>query len=366
MNQYPGIPEGRPGATQRVNPPVQARHALNVLGFLSWATALLTIVNLERHGNCDVGTTESFRYFQEDSELFDVVFVGSSYTAHQVDPGIFDDQCAKRGVRIRSINLAVVGSTFYKIDDHLRRILAESPRNLRYVIMDPRPAEGLFRENEVGSSGAIRWHTPLQTYRVLRRVWSMDAPIGRKIRSTHLHLRHFLQNFSHVGCGRRMVAGILAPGPEPSEKLFDYAQGTEDFRGDCEEWIARTLSEYESLDSERCADQFDLEALDAQMQLLSDHGVLPVFVATPSLSNVNLGIRHLAAMNRIPLVLRMDDPQTDPVMFESRFRNRFDCNHIARSRRVVEHYSRRLADRFIDAVISANSPPLPRPGRENT
>lgn len=341
----------RSAASSASNPAYGLNLAVFLLGALGTAGALYSgLLPIETHS---VGETPAFSYFARHRDEFDVVFLGSSYTGDQVDVAVFDAQCGLRGHSVRSINLAYAGSTFYKVDDEIRRVLALRPSRLKYVVMDLRAATGEFRETDRGTEQAVRWHSPLQTRRALRRLWSTPAPLRIMLRDSLLHVDSLARN---------LVRGVsLASSRHPppgNERVpgrdFQYNEYSADVGGTRSTKLRSMIDAYRTFDPDQSLSILDLDALDSQIQLLDEHDVQPVWVATPSLKQENIALRRLASLDRIPFAILLDDPDDYPWLFESRHRLMEDPPHLARTSETIGAYSRLLADHFVDNVLETH------------
>lgn len=308
------------------------------------------------------GSPAEFRYYARNHRDFDVVFLGSSFTAHQVDALVFDQRCAERGHPLRSINLAQPGAPFYRVDDELRRVLALRSGRLRFIIMDLRAAPAELRDEDRNTAQAIRWHTPLQTRRVLRRLWSADLPARIRRDNALAHLSHLGRNFFQVFPAVLSPDPAAAGGPIPGRD-FPYFESTGDVRANQAREFQRKREAFARMNPDECLAQLDLPALTDQIRLLRDHRVRPVFVAPPSLKCENLALRYLEAHGLIPPAIFLDNPAVYPWLFELRNRHIADCNHLARTRETIGNYSRLLADRFVDLNFPAPHTPPAHPGQ---
>lgn len=333
---------------------------LNLLLFFTGTAGSLAAANLALPSSRGYasGFDPAFQNFMNDKDAYDVVFAGTSYIAIQIDPVVFDARCAELGLPVRSINLASPGSTFYEIDSVVRRILEVSPRRLRYIIMDPRVAAGAMREDDENTARSVRWHTPLQTWRAVRWTLGENLPPREKARAVGVHLRLLLRNAFPLGQARAVLTARAPVEGSPGRKFAYGENGGGVEPDDLEHWN-RILSAYRLYDPEQCVRRFDLPALDAQIALLLDHGIVPIFLAGPTLKLDNIGLRALAASGRVPHVIFLDDPAEFPEFYEHASRSRVGVNHIAPTRKVVGHYTSLVAERFVE--VTRTLPPAGQP-----
>jgi len=147
-----------------------------------------------------------WRFFAENKDRFDTLFVGSSRFRHQVIPRLFDEQTAAHGLATRSVNLAYSGmwppENFY----FLRQLLAVRPPHLKWVVFEVIDGSPRFDETEAATLRMAYWHD----WRHTCMAWGMlrEYPGGTTAERCRLaleHVRLFLKESVHFGRGSAWV-----------------------------------------------------------------------------------------------------------------------------------------------------------------
>lgn len=113
-------------------------------------------------------------YFEQHQEVFDTVFVGSSYTYRHISPRVFDaelEQLSAGRRRHKSFNLAVDGMHLPATEVLLHHLAsAERPR-LRHVFLELGRFTSAVDRDVDHSTEAQFWRTPALTYSMMRFLW---------------------------------------------------------------------------------------------------------------------------------------------------------------------------------------------------
>ena len=188
-------------------PPVTNRWARilqGALGALAFAAGL-ALVWITLNGLVEPTPAEGLSkvgWLRDHGAEFDTLFIGSSFTARQVAPSVFDSAMEELGLPTRSFNLALVGMLPPEDSYVLERALADREAPLRFVLVECQALRFGIRRRDHFTSRAVYWHdTPR-----MRALWNRfraapsvadDGAAGqaagdRDVRHLRRHFEHWL------------------------------------------------------------------------------------------------------------------------------------------------------------------------------
>lgn len=136
------------------------------------------------------------RAFRDDAP--EIAFIGSSRIFHQVVPATFSRVLEeKRSEPLRSWNLGLDGMWPPESLYVTRRVLAEKPATLRWIVLEYREIDPKIAEQNETSQRSLHWHDLHHTAVAIEAVWQAAALATQRPRLTTLHARL---------CARRMIA----------------------------------------------------------------------------------------------------------------------------------------------------------------
>lgn len=283
---------------------------------------------------------------------FDTIFVGSSRTARQVVPGVFDAEMAALGTPTRSFNLGAPGMRAPEDGYVLERALSRREAPLRFAIVEANEVRLGIPSQDEGTTRAVYWHDVPRMRVLWNRVWAAELSAGDAPRSGRVvvrnlfefadHLRHWFWNASRLGRGpellqdalslrQKRLANVLGPAGD------GYSPGRVRRR-----LAGAELERYQrDLEAVRSgAHQVALADVESQREirrkqaLAARYGARLVLVAPPL-----VGIPFAPQPESGVLFLDFSDPRRYPELFTPEHRN--DAGHV--NALGAELYSRLLA-----------------------
>ena len=190
------------------------RKALGFLvGFILTA-ALIHLFMPRRPGLVD----KQFRKALAAREYCDVLFVGPSYVASNVDPEVFDDEAKAIGFPVRSCKFGVSALKGYELKLNIERLLEHDWPRLKLIVIDITLGIGVeFADDNWFKERVLEWHTwesipwlfDYYDEKDARR-WSKKGPL------LWTHLEHVLARYTHLGGGRDLLEDA-----RPLERLVE-------------------------------------------------------------------------------------------------------------------------------------------------
>jgi hypothetical protein len=295
---------------------------------------------------------ERAEYARLHPAAYDTLLVGSSRTARQLSPEIFDRAMAERHVPTRSYNLGLAGLWPPEDGYLIERTLAGREIPLRFLVVECNPIRlGLPAEVQ-GSARAVHWHDTAR----MRVLWhrakaqSADATkkktrgkaIRRALPALSVHARHWLWNSLRLGRGAELLHGALeAREPARDDAIGPRGDGFRPLSPDKPALAGAALAEYEMELADTPAGARRLQRGDTESQaelrrkreLAARYGAELVLVAPPVPGRT---FQPLLAPGEI--FLDFADPERFPVLFAPEHRQ--DASHL--NVRGAEIYSREL------------------------
>lgn len=311
----------------------------------------------------EMGTLDDkLRYFSEHQDDYDLVFVGSSRLHRGVVPALFDAEMAALGHPVRSFNFGTLGMQAHEASSLLRRLLANKPARLRYVVIEPGefdpelPAENRFKRR------VIFWHDRHETLAVWRSTLArQDLPWTRRADLLMTHGLHFVAQAMALDRGFDLIQRI-APTPVAPSKLADlvkyqgflpYTPQSYEFSDERKAFLADLASyrqQVAALGAERPREKVPAEgltqAIAAQRAELESLGLTPIYVIPATLHAQN----EFHALNRsgvMPRLLAFDDPTEYARLYDENLR--FDPEHLTQEG--ADLFTRLLAERLAREVF---------------
>jgi len=170
--------------------------------------------------------TNRLTAFEDDSEGFDVIAIGSSRVMRGFVPEVFDEAMSAGGQALRSFNFGLPASGAHEWVELLPEVITRSKRPLKWVIIELNPKDRLTVDQAL-TDRMTHWHSVAGTAHILQSI-SNDRLSEEARHDQYLeHLRFaWIRNFS-VGRGPEWLAGLagrtpaLAPVGEAGWVKFD-------------------------------------------------------------------------------------------------------------------------------------------------
>lgn len=297
---------------------------------------------------------------------FDTFVVGSSRTARQLVPSVFDAAMAAGGRPTRSFNLGMPGMRPPEDDYVIERALAGRTAPLRFLIAESNPVQIGLAPQDRETARAVYWHDARRMRTLWRRAFapSSIAPEGapddeivkQNVRALADHARHWLWNATRLGRGAELLQeATLAPrAPRRRDPLGPAGDGFvprppgEVLAGEELERYRREMEAVvEEPPSRRYGDAESQAELLRKRDLAARHGGRLVLVVPPYLTRP---FAPLPAHGT--LFLDFSDPRRYPELFAADHRS--DFGHL--NQRGAELYSRLLARELLAALAAEAAP----------
>ena len=298
------------------------------------------------------GVYHKWRYWLAHKDRFDVLFVGTSRLYHQVIPAEFDV-----GVQTTAPALGPVRSFNFGYDAMwppeqfylLRRILAERPAKLRYVVFDCMDIQPRLDERNARTRRTAYWHD----WRHTRMAWSavpdMAEPLLAKWRFATAHGALLLRELTNQGLGAEWLSYEFGVERRKKESRWDPPaewKDTEGYgRGTDEPFAGQKLAAYEAniralrllWPPQQLSPAYYrvIQAIDAEVRAA---GAEPVWVVTPS-DDVT---ENFTGFPPGVLVWHYADPHAFAELYDPAVH--YDHAHL--NHRGAQIFTRMLAERF--------------------
>jgi hypothetical protein len=303
--------------------------------------------------------------YLDHQDSFDAIYLGSSYTAHGIDPLIVDPIVSQQlGRPFSSFNLAVNAAHRFETDHLIRTLLEDPPERLRFVVIEAQESSAILVWFErLVTERSIYWHTPRFTSLALLDLADSRRAAAVRGEDAMLHLRMFARHMTNAGFGFALVASLTGAEPPslrrdsanvlraqgysemgrmedgsiaPSrQRLLDHPKGYLKRRDQFE-------SRPRSVDSMRVA----LATLEAEVAFLEARGLVPIYVMPPLLRPPE-GYEEFARRGVISDFLSYASPARHPDLFQ--LASRWDEQHL--SRRGAKRWSARLGHDLAPIIL---------------
>jgi hypothetical protein len=301
---------------------------------------------------------EKLEYLSAHADDYDTLFIGSSHVFRQIDPKIFDETAAERGLQTRSFNAGIDGMQPPEDAYFLDEILKYRPKRLQRVFIEINQIRASVDQAKRGTERAVYWHDwerleeefrealdDVKESRHLRgKIKALWGPMGDF--SEHIPL--FIQNMSNLGRGAGLVDRTVRP--EQPRVLWtglgarfngylgiEGATMTEADRADYAAEIALRRTRPPNTVPGSATNR---EAVRRMAEKLEVIGVTPIFIVPPSIPSQNF--RPSAEAKSAPAVFDFTGIEQYPALYEESVR--LNASHLNAAG--AETFSRALAERF--------------------
>jgi hypothetical protein len=345
-----------------------------LLCFAIWLACVLGVGQLvgEVHRPREPRVDADFAAWQQHKDAYDGLFFGSSRMYRGIVPEVFDERLAQREHALRSYNLGMRAMLPHETNELLRRVLAEQPERLKFVVLEladwaPR------RENDFAAR-TVAWHDLPETVAAMRTRWLEDQSLGTRLQDVRLQFLQWGSRATALGLGAERARLWFTEQTRP-RKLdkqraeYDEALATSlAWRGhapfsDREYAEGPTARHHRELQKKRyefaehvevlhelnatdaSTERFNLAALEDQIAMVRAAGVEIVYVTPPSFEELPV-LHSLARQGHVPNFLPFDDPLEYPDFYD--LDKRFDLRHL--DDKGARQFSRVLANTFADRL----------------
>jgi hypothetical protein len=307
--------------------------------------------------------------YLQNQDSFDMIYVGSSRTAHGIDPLIVDPIVSRTLERpFSSFNLGINAAHGFETDHLIRLLLDDPPERLRFVVIEaPDFSAEMEWFGRMVTDRTISWHTPRYTGLALIDLVGSSRPIRSRGIDAALHLRMFARHVTNAGSGADLVAslsGARPPSFQQESATILRARGYSEMGRMSDGTIApsrqelldhpnrfrRAKREFESHPRDVELRPVANTTLEAEVAFLEARGLIPIYVMPPLLAPPET-YRELERRGTIANFLSYASPARHPELF--RLESRWDASHL--SRMGAMRWSRELG-RDLAAIIVESRP----------
>ena len=288
---------------------------------------------------------------------YDTLFLGTSHVYRQIDPQVFDEAAAKRGIHTKSFNAGVDGMQPPEDAYVLDQILKLHPARLRWVFVEAGPIRLAVDPAKRGTERAVYWHDWERLTLLFQE--AIEAKKGKHLRGTlkslsgplaYLgeHVELFFKNMSNIGRSSILIANLKSDGsPQvlwaalgPQENGFlgiDGTKMTEAERADYKRQMTPGENESRKADNGSPASR---EALARILRKIELAGATPILIIAPAIPPQTF--RPSAPEGHPTRILNFSDPAEYPALFVEE--NRLNASHLNTAGAAV--FSRALAEKL--------------------
>jgi len=314
----------------------------------------------------DGGVSQKFRFFAAHKDEFDTLFIGSSRIYFQISPAIFDRVTRENGLATHSFNFGIGGMYLPETAYLLERILKLKPRNLKWVFVEYDELQTNWSPENQTSRRALYWADWKRVSLLLRKltdagtdpVWLPNAAKLRDIvlrqkdeESTRSLLTFYAEqlekNYTNVSRAADISSHFL--GRDTKERLANYLGAASDG------YVTRPnrMSPSQAAAYERGLaaamthtdvhplSPYAVEAYRQCAQEVRNIGATPIFLVTPSTTQINVATESLGLTG---VVMAFNDPRTYSSLYRSSVRR--DGQHLTKSG--AEEFTRMLGANFVE------------------
>ncbi|PWT84635.1 MAG: hypothetical protein C5B58_04400 [Acidobacteria bacterium] len=319
----------------------------------------------------DGGVSQKFRFFAAHKDEFDTLFIGSSRVYFQISPAIFDRVTRENGRPTHSFNFGIGGMYLPESAYLLEQILDLKPRNLRWVFIEYDELQTKWSAENQSSRRALYWADWRRISLLLRKL--TDAGTGRFWQPNPEKLGDIILCRNSEANTRALLMFYLAQFEKQSVNVARAADVADYFlRRDTNKRRASYLGPasdgYLAKPGRMSASQtpayeralaiataqtgtlsispYALEAYRQCAQKVRSIGAVPIFLITPSTTEVNLAYNE--STDPPGTMMAFNDPRSYPGLYHSSVRR--DGQHLTKSG--AEEFTRMVAANLMQLVPS--------------
>jgi hypothetical protein len=314
----------------------------------------------------DGGVSQKFRFFAAHKDEFDTLFIGSSRIYFQISPAVFDRVTRESGLPTHSFNFGIGGMYLPETAYLLEQILNLKPRNLKWVFIEYDELQTKWSPENQTSRRALYWADWKRVSLLLRKLTDAGtAPFWlsnpAKLRDIMLrqngekntrglltfYAGQFEKNYANVARAADMLDCFLSR--DTNERRARYLGAASDG------YVTRPnrMSPSQAAAYERAlaaamaqtgTQPLSLYAVEAYRQCAQEVrniGAAPIFLITPSTTQINVATKSTGARG---VVMAFNNPRTYPSLFRSDARR--DGQHLTKSG--AEEFTRIVAANFVE------------------
>ncbi len=337
----------------------------SVIGLAAFLITCIGLRAILPFPEIDGGVSQKFRFFAAHKDEFDTLFIGSSRIYFQISPAIFDRLTRERGLPTHSFNFGIGGMYLPETAYLLEQILNLKPRNLRWVFIEYDELQTKWSPENQTSRRALYWADWKRVSLLLRKLTdagtsSRRLPNSAKLRDIVLrqndekntrslltfYAGQFEKNYTNVSRAadvmdyffsrdtkkrRASYLGAASDGYVTRPNRMSPSQSAAYERG-----LAAAMAQAGTSP----LSPYAVEAYRQCAQEVRKIGALPIFLITPSTTEINVSVESTGAPG---VVMAFNDPRAYPNLYRSDTRR--DGQHLTKSG--AEEFTRIVAANFV-------------------
>lgn len=339
-----------------------ANSLIGVAAFLITCVVLRAILPFPE---IDGGVSQKFRFFAAHKDEFDTLFIGSSRVYFQISPAIFDRVTRENGLPTHSFNFGVGGMYLPETAYLLEQILNLKPRNLKWVFIEYDELQTKWSPENQSSRRALYWADWKRVEPLLRKLTDAGTdplwlPSPAKLRDIVLrqkdekntrslltfYVTQVERNYTNISRAadvrdhflnrdtkqrRASYLGAVSDGYVTRPNRMSPSQAAA---------YERALAGAMAQTGTRPLSQYAVEAYRQCAQEVRDIGAAPVFLITPSTTEISVAAETAGLTG---VVMAFNNPRTYPDLFHSSVRR--DGQHLTKAG--AEEFTRIVATNFV-------------------
>lgn len=303
-------------------------------------------------------------HWEHHRDRYGVAFVGSSRVFRQLDPLLFQEVCAKRGLELEAYNWGLPGMRTYESMLRVEAILRSKPARLKWLVIELLPPSPQSDEANRRSLREIQWHTPYLSALAMRRSLSDPGSLAHKRAQLGLHAYQGAANFLNLGSLGNAWEQWIDPQPLPQDASdsgffpleLDRSPQVRERRlefqtelGIDPDLLLGRVREFKAAPKSLPPDELLEEQMQRLQRQLARAGVQPIFVIVPPLEEWLPQMRGAFEAGLLPNLFDYGDP-AEYRSFYANDELRFDMNHL--NDKGLERLTRRFASDFVKHVTA--------------
>ena len=336
----------------------------SVIGVTAFLITCIGLRGILPFPKIDGGVSQKFRFFAAHKDEFDTLFIGSSRIYFQISPAVFDRVTRESGMPTRSFNFGIGGMYLPETAYLLEQILNLKPRNLKWVFIEYDELQTKWSPENQTSRRALYWADWKRVSLLLRKLTEAGTapfwlPNPGRLRDIMLrqngekntrslltfYVTQFERNYTNVSRAADVLGHFLGDTKERRASYLGAASDgyvTRPGRTSPSQAAAyeRALAAAMAQSGNRSLSPYAVEAYRQCAQEVRNIGAAPIFLITPSMTQINIATENTGAPG---VVMAFSNPRTYPSLFRSSVRR--DGQHLTKSG--VEEFTRIVAANFV-------------------
>jgi len=314
----------------------------------------------------DGGVSQKFRFFAAHKDEFNTLFIGSSRIYFQISPAIFDRVTRESGLPTHSFNFGIGGMYLPESAYLLEQILNLKPRNLRWIFIEYDELQTKWSPENQASRRALYWADWKRVSLLLRKLTDAGTaplwlPNSAKLREVMLpqsddkstgslltfYVGQLEKNYTNIARATDVRDHFLSRDTKERRASYLGAAGdgyvTRPNRMSPGQAAAyeRGLAAAMAQAGTRRLSPYTVEAYRQCAQEVRNIGVAPIFLITPSMTQINIATESVGVPG---IVMAFNNPRAYPSLFRTIVRR--DGQHLTKSG--AEEFTRIVAANFVE------------------